>query len=370
LDRVCGSHFWPSDYYLVARMLVPESRSSKYDDVIRVATARNTIRATIAQIVAGLAFVATFIQTANNFNRDLSQKAEQSTADLFSKAAAQLGDPKTTTWGNVGTFYLLASIANGDVRYHMPVYHSLAQFILQKSTAECEGDKDKPVGYKMSPELNTAARVFAEREVKNDLPYRNFNLTGACLVSGDFLSTGGLSKLFMPTVKLFRADVRYAWVTDSDLSGMDAGVVHTKGWEEVSGWTIQKDARWRDFVTDFQGAHFERTALENAGFEGSNLRGVQFLKVKMIGANLRLAQLVDAEFADTDLKGVNFTGANIARTKFTRIKNLTAPQLYSACVRDPDEKEGQSIPSSKLIPDIESNLKKEVESLGGFQTCQ
>jgi len=351
-------------------MLVPESRSSKYDDVIRVATARNTIRATIAQIVAGLAFVATFIQTANNFNRDLSQKAEQSTADLFSKAAAQLGDPKTTTWGNVGTFYLLASIANGDVRYHMPVYHSLAQFIVERSTTECQSDKHKSVGYKMSPELNTAARVFAEREVKNDLPYRNFNLTGACLVSGDFLSTGGLSKLFMPTVKLFRADVRYAWVTDSDLSGMDAGVVHTKGWEEVSGWTIQKDARWRDFVTDFQGAHFERTALENAGFEGSNLRSVQFLKVKMIGANLRLAQLVDAEFADTDLKGVNFTGANIARTKFTRIKNLTAPQLYSACVRDPDEKEGQSIPSSKLIPDIESNLKKEVESLGGFQTCQ
>ena len=76
----------------VPRFVVPESRSSKYEDRLKVAASRNIIRGTIAQIVAGLAFVATFIQSAQNFNLDFRQRTEHATAELFANAIFKIDD--------------------------------------------------------------------------------------------------------------------------------------------------------------------------------------------------------------------------------------------------------------------------------------
>src|SRR5258706_15189064 len=78
----------------VPRHVIREPLSSKYLDVVKVATDRNLVRATIAQVVAGLAFVVTFIQSANNFSRDYTQRVDQGAAEQFSKAVSQIRESR------------------------------------------------------------------------------------------------------------------------------------------------------------------------------------------------------------------------------------------------------------------------------------
>lgn len=81
----------------VPKIIIPTSRSGHYDEVLRVATTRNSISGTIAQIVAGLAFVATFIQGSVNFSSEYKQKSDLATADQFAKAFSQLKDSSDNT---------------------------------------------------------------------------------------------------------------------------------------------------------------------------------------------------------------------------------------------------------------------------------
>jgi len=90
----------------VPRYVIREPLSSKYLDVVRVATDRNLVRATTAQVVAGLAFVATFIQSANNFSRDYTQRVEQGAAEQFSKAVSQIRENPDAIWSTIGGFHI------------------------------------------------------------------------------------------------------------------------------------------------------------------------------------------------------------------------------------------------------------------------
>jgi uncharacterized protein YjbI with pentapeptide repeats len=371
---------------LVPQAIIPNSRSSKYDEILRVATTRNSIRATIAQIVAGLAFVATFIQGSVNFNLDSKQKSDLAAADQFSKAFSQLKDSSDNTWAMIGNFYILANIAESDNRYHESVFGALAQFIVEHSGAECASrevsnlKKEKLTtrdyhdpAYAISPLLNTASRLFVDR-AKDKSTQRKFSLEGACLANADFYAASGLSWLFMPHVKLLRANATNAVITDSDLRGIEAGVVHNLNWkdyEDIGSWKLHHElpaeitAKLR---ANFENAELRNDVLNGAGLEGANFYNAKLLDSSMVGTNFKLADLTNADFSGSDLRSATLDGANIASTDFTKAKNLTIEQLKSACVRGRYDTTGNEKSIGSILPSLPPYLTK--TDVAGITLCK
>jgi uncharacterized protein YjbI with pentapeptide repeats len=364
---------------MVPRAVIPDSRSGRYDEIVRIATARNSIRSTIAQTVAGLAFVITFIQTAVNFNADYRQKSELATADQFAKAFSQLKDSPDNTWATIGSFQVLAQVAESDPRYREPVYAAMGQYVVSRSRRDCgvassrDGDKGvdsyKQVQYSPDEAVRAATRLIFERGGLDGRGRRQLNLEGACLANADAWGTKGLSRIYMPGAKLLRASAAETTITDSDLRGVEAGVVHNANWSQYSGlgaWSLQHDvppeklARLR---ANFENARFEDVSLQGAGFEGANLQGASFTASRLAGTNFELADLRGASFGESDVTGAGFYRANIARADLSKAKNLAADQILAACIRD----EPTTIGSVK--PKLSSMIAAEVEKAGGIKAC-
>lgn len=355
---------------LVPRVIIPNSRSSKYDEILRVATTRNSIRTTMAQIVAGLAFVATFIQGSVNFTLESKQKSDLATADQFAKAFSQLKDSADNEWAMIGNFYILASIAENEDRYHQSVYGALAQFIVEHSAAECISHeiasltKEKVTTrdyrdpkYAISPLLNTASRLFVDREKDRDTQ-RKFSIEGACLANADFYAAKGLSWLFMPATKLLRANAIDAVIADSDLRGIEAGVIHNLNWNDyknIGSWTLhnglspETTAKLR---ANFAQAAFRNVLLDGAGLEGANFYNAKIINSSLQGTNLKLADLTSVDFSGSDLHWATLDGANIAGTDFSKAKNLTIEQLSSACVRAQSDQAGDEKSITSISPSL------------------
>jgi len=359
------------------RIIIPSSRSSKYDEILRVATTRNSIRTTTAQIVAALAFVATFIQGSVNFSLESKQKSDLATADQFAKPFSQLKDSSDNEWAMIGNFYILANIAENDYRYHQSVYGALAQFVVEHSAAECvsrevtnlKNEKTmtrdyRDPKYSISPLLNTASRLFVDRS-RDEETQRKFNIEGACLANGDFYDAKGLSRLVMPQAKLLRVNAINTTITDSDLRGIEAGVVHNLNWKsdygDIGSWKLHHELpaeTTAKLIANFENSVFRNLLLDGAGFEGANLYKAKIIDSSLKGTNFGLADLTNVDFSGSDLRWAIFDGANVAGANFSKTTNLTAEQLSSACVRTQSVQTDDEKPNSSILPTIPTYLAK------------
>lgn len=362
----------------VPRMIIPDSRSARYDEILRVASTRNSIRGTIAQIVAGLAFVATFIQTSINFSVDYRQKSDLATSDQFAKAFSQLRDASTNPWVTIGSFHMLSNVAEKDPRYHDSVYAAMAQYVVSQSRRDCgmtaTNGNEPANGYRKSEYMpdetvRAATRLVLERGA-DDRGRRQLDLEGACLTRADAFATKGFSWTYMPGAKLLGISAARTTIADADLRGIEAGVVHNANWAEyqnLGAWSLHHDvppeklARLR---ANFENAKFENVSLQGAGFEGANFQGVSFVGSRLAGTNFTLADMRGASFGESDLNGATLRNANIARADLSNANNLTVAQVLSACVRD------DAIGVAPNKPSLPSKIANEVARAGGIQTCK
>lgn len=362
--------------------IIPNSNSSKYDEILRVATTRNSIRSTIAQIVAGLAFVATFVQGSVNFSADYKQKSDLATADQFAKAFSQLKDTPGDTWAMIGNFYILANIAESDIRYHEPVYGALSQFIVQHSRLTCgtgsaedagatQRDVYRQTGYSIAPVLQTAIRLFVDR-TKDKQTQRQFHLEGACLANADLYGAEGLSWILLSGAKLLRVSAVNSKFEFSDLRGIETGVEHNSNWNDeykgIGAWRLHHGVApdmLAKIRANFEGAEFQTVKLNGSGFEGANLKSVRFLDSNLSGVNFDLSDLTGATFSGSDLTGAHMNGANIATADFSTAKNLSVEQLLAACMRV----DAESTVLKSNWPKLPDGLAAKVETAGGFKLC-
>lgn len=359
----------------VPQILVKPSRSSTYESNVSVVTTRNQVRGTVAQIVAGFAFVATFVQSSSNFNQDFRQKTEQNTAELFAKAIFQIKDVDAESWSTVGAFHVLGTIAHSSPPYHQQVFDVISQYILRTGEGDCDNKRYWRSEYRMSPRMLAATRALVDRDTVSDYRARQFNLDGACFVGAQFKNAKGLSNLFMPKAYFLRADARESNFEESDLGGLNAGIDQypewkNAKWDALTAWEVSQilGRKRFDWIANFERARFKNSVLNGAGFKGANMKDVIFENVSMLGVDFRSADLTGAKFEGGNINWTHFNGANIARTTFKKVDGLSLEQLRAACVREIDEK-GADLPVDKLQPVLPAKLQAAVKASGGILIC-
>jgi uncharacterized protein YjbI with pentapeptide repeats len=340
--------FWPAAVALVASALwllfsvwpekvFPSSRSSKREEIVADLKARNIVRLIIAIALAGVGFVATFMHSVTSFNRDLRQRTDATISESYAKAIAQLGSSEQARWLAVGSLLLLAKIVDEDPTYHNLVYRTVAEYLVSQSQTACQYQPDIRSSYAISPELNIAAQILADRNLNLDPPrgQRQINLERICLSKAQLLRAQGFYRAWMPRARLYRVDMREANLQEAHLEGAMASVMDIDTWSDkikefpdgsnpIKNYLDKDDYNQLSSLwADFSNADFSSARLDSANFQGANLEYAKFYNADLTDAKLNLA----------NLKGGKFDGAIVTRTHFDNVINFDGTGLAKTCVR-------------------------------------
>src|SRR5262249_49402983 len=185
----------------------------------------------------------------------------------------------------------------------------------KKECIDGEGKyKDQNTKFELPSHVQLIARVFVDRKVANDHPFRTFNLAGACRSRVDWHDAGAGVNLFMPQARLLRADMRNAFLRGSYLQEVLAGVGFLKeiasAGEETGNMQTWEDIEnlWDDGKTIYR-ANFEGANLSLTKAFRANFRGASFARANLEDADWREVKLQFANMKDANLLGIDLSGA-------------------------------------------------------------
>jgi uncharacterized protein YjbI with pentapeptide repeats len=292
--------------YFIPRRLVPPPSSSRREEIVEVITARNDIRKTYAQLLAGASFVITFLLSIYNFNRDFTQKAKQASAEQFSKAIAQVTAKIDDSWASAGAFQVLSEIARQNTYYHTAVLRTMAQYLATTSRAACKDGADSDSKYLMPPSIQLVARIFADHDASNDYRWKPLNLEGACLSRVSWLDPVGTKNLYMPGARLIGADLRNAKLGSSNMDGVVGGLDQVTDWWNLHSVQITS---WKDVDT----IQSSSRKWHWANFSQADLADVHAGEAKLLGALFVEAHLDRSFWQNADLRYTNFYQARLGQ---------------------------------------------------------
>src|SRR5262249_44108455 len=172
----------------------------------------------------------------------------------------------------------------------------------KKECIDGEGKyKDQNTKFELPSHVQLIARVFVDRKVANDHPFRTFNLAGACLSRVNWLDAGAGVHLFMPQARLLRADMRNAFLRGSHLQEVYAGVNLLK---EIDIGNIHT---WKDIENLWD----DGKTIYRTNFEGANLSQTNAVRANFKGASFAKANLEDADWREAKLQFANMKDANL-----------------------------------------------------------
>ncbi len=349
---------------LVPRKLLFPKHLLKVKQLGEIVSSRNNSIETGLKVSAALGAVGMFIFGMVQFIAEQNLKSEQLSADMLSKAIAQLdgkdGKGELHPMAAAGSIISLGLTAKGvaNRNYHVAIFDTIEGFIRANQDACKPGEYLKP-SYPTRADMQAAFRVFAERDVSKDTPGRVFNLEGSCLVGvdlwTDFSNWGnlkGLSNVRLAGSKVLRADLSRAELIGTDFRGIDAGDWLNEGWFDqvertgINLHDMQDGENKYKYLRRKYITHFIDATLKRANFEGAGLEG--------------------ADFSGADLTGAILKGANISRANF-RGATITPEQLIAACVGKKSEPANQKAAQPVLSADVDDKLLK--ISPDGIPTC-
>jgi uncharacterized protein YjbI with pentapeptide repeats len=356
--------------YYLPRRLIPATRSSRQEDLIRTVASRNEVRKTYAQLFAGASFVVTFMLSIYNFNRDFNQKARQSAAEQFIKTSQFLQATEDVQWTHVSAFEIMAMTARDDSSFNPAVFGTMAQFILKFSKRSCEKNTDANSDYQMTPELQRVAQIFAGNNIPD--PWgKQVNLAGACLSRAQLHDSSGLQLLWLKDARLIGTEFVNSNLRGSNIVNAKGGINLTNWWTDQieaqvktggydTVWKLFNDkgqyhwVNFRDATLDavvangahLEGAVFYSASMKNsewvgadlsfADLAGANLRGAKLNRTIFTGASLRSTSLEDADLTGAKLERTNvqdarFHNTNVTGVDFASVRGLQGPQLAGMC---------------------------------------
>jgi uncharacterized protein YjbI with pentapeptide repeats len=268
---------------------------------------RDKMRATAAQIAGGLALAVTFFHTVIQSNEDLAQKKSQQFTDQLAKALSELTNDDQ--WTTIGSILILGDIAKNEKIHHQTIFQVVSDYARTESIKQCTMDRvydeSETDFYTVRPRIQTAMRIFADRNPNSDAGFgdeyrRKFNLSNSCLVGVDLYRGYGLAEVFMPSAILRRANMQESIMRSATLSGITAGDRHNPNWNYNVRQRIlnrpsdDNDDLYKQFITNFYSADLTGAHLEKAGLEGADLRKATLSGATMARANISRADLRDA----------------------------------------------------------------------------
>ena len=321
--------------YYLPRRLIPATRSSRQEDLIKTVEARNDVRKTYAQLFAGASFVVTFVLSIYNFNRDFNQKARQSAAEQFIKTSQFLQETRDAGWTHVNAFEIMAMTARDDSSFNPAVFGTMAQFVLKFSKRSCAKYADEKAGYQMSPELQRIAQIFAGNNIPDPWD-KQINMSGACLSRAQLRDSNGLQRLWLKDARLIGTEFNNSNLRGSDITNAAGGINLTDWWNPENEARVKRcgyDEVWNLFHSKrvFHWANFSNATLDAVVANGAHLEGALFYTASMknsewVDADLSFADLGGANLRGAKLKGTNFTGASLKST-WLQDANLAGAKL-------------------------------------------
>jgi uncharacterized protein YjbI with pentapeptide repeats len=244
-----------------------------------LAAARNDVRTTLLQGLAGTFFIATAFFTWRQIRvseRQLRASEDEQVASRFTKAIEQLGDDRLDV--RVGGIYALERIAHVSHRDHGPTVEVLTAFIRGRVPWPSQRTPTE-----VPPaDAQAALTVLGRRNLSNEAGRRStinlcrVDLRGADLRGGEFAG---------------------ALFNDSNLDGADLRRADLSAARLAAASLRKANLRY---------AQLQDAILVRARLSGARLFGVNAQRAELIDADL-----VGARLSEADLRNVNFRRANL-----------------------------------------------------------
>ncbi|AKB29518.1 Pentapeptide repeat family protein [Methanosarcina siciliae T4/M] len=369
---------------------LPHWQVSGINDITEKVIQENQFRATLAQILGGVAIgiglyytwrrIAIAEEDLKITQENLKIAQEGQITERFTRAIEQLGNDKLEV--RLGGIYALKRIANESKTDYWSIIEILTAYVRKNSPIEDKNVNNEEVEApkklsldiqailtvirRCKPSLNTdEANYFSEDnrliydtnyvvenanyiiEAPTYLDFHDTYLWEADLFDAHFqganfrganLSEANLSNTKFEGASLVKANLKKARLWEAKFTGAFLMGAHL---EEAS--LFQANLKY-SFLTGahLEGANFQNANLEMTFFADAHLEGAQLLEANLkeaylskanlkeaylSKANLREANLREANLEGADLKEANLEGANLSKAKLKGAKNLTIDQL-------------------------------------------
>lgn len=339
-----------------------------------LANAENSYRATLAQILGGVAVgIGIYFAWGN-----LVTAREGQITERFTRAVDQLGAIDQS--GNpaieirLGGIYALERIANESDKDYWPIMEILTAYVRKNSSIEV-GDNNKVTHISMDIQANESTKcevsnvrtvsldiqaILAvlgkqknhfKNEESNCINLHGTRLEGAYLRKAHFedadlayvhLEMANLIDAHLDRANLMEAHLELARLDRSKLQEAVLLGAYFSG-ACLDGANLKKAYLHGAYLdADFVEAHLEGAYLYMAHLEDADLSGAYLME-----ANLENAILIRANMEGSDLSGANLTKANLEEAILIGAKNLTVDQLSKA----------ETLYEAELDPELEEELR-------------
>lgn len=279
-------------YFIVAPW---EARRSGITDADKLASFKDSLIKTLAQLIGGLAVVGTFVWTIINGALTLQQTAIQSANQQFINASIQSANtsPELSAAGN----YALEKLVRAYPDYCPTVASILtAQIMTRSLAANSAAGTQKP-----RVPVNIAAAVAMLGLIprcSGAIALKDGYLAGA-----NFGGSQSYQGSDLRNTKLWGAYLGWATLDDTQFDGAAMADVDAFGGGE---------ADWQKAINDPNWQYDKYNYIVN--FENSSLQSAHFLNTSVSGASFHGANLLKASFYNTNLSRADFTGAQSVET--------------------------------------------------------
>jgi hypothetical protein len=265
----------------------------------------NDFRATLAQVIGGVAVLAGLYFTATTFR--LQQEGQ--ITDRINKAVEQLGSDKPDV--SLGGVYQIARIADDSDRDHWPMMQVLMSYVERRAPLPDLGPDARQqqcapnsrYDSSETPDYNVQAVANVIRTRKSDtetsdqqvsivhaklrfIDLRGANMKGAKLIGNDMLGAALSDALLDGGSQLNYSLLNHANLTDTHLS--NANLYHAcLVRSQLTGADFKRaHLQYADLrnVVDASGADFTDAELENADFRGADVSKAKGLKAEQFAA--------------------------------------------------------------------------------------
>jgi len=335
-----------------------------------LAEMENSYRATIAQILGGVAIVIGIYFAWEN----LKTTREGQITERFTRAIDQLGNPNMVI--RLGGIYALERISNESKKDYWPIMEILTAYIRKNSSIKNESIPEQG---KVSLDIQAILTIIGKRKesinaedsIHFDMQYtylQGANLRDADLRKADLrkadlrdadlswadLRKADLRDADLRKVNLMGADLKLADLTDTILDEANLAVAHLQG-DILVDVHLEKAKLER---ANLRYASLYRGNLQKAFFYRANLQGALLAEAKLEGAYLIEANLKKADLSQADLQGVDFykadlEGANLHRANLEGAINITFNQLSKV----------ETLYNAKIDEDLLIPLKEQYPAL-------